>query len=150
MERKKLFCFEAAPPVPPTGTTRAVSPPIPPPPLAEAVEIVRKVSKSGHACFMRLSAHPRAVPRMLERFWPGYVRGKVATAIRVYGSFKPERDLMDWTLSFRLELEREGDAINRFFERRKKWEQNRKDNDHRREREQLADRGARSRTEGIL
>jgi hypothetical protein len=123
VERKELFCFEAAPPAPPTGTTRAASPQsIPPPPLAEAVEIVRKASNSGHACFMRLSAHPPAVQRMLKRFWPGYVRGKVATAVRVYGSFKPARDLQDWQLSFQLELHREGEAINRYFERRREWE----------------------------
>jgi hypothetical protein len=122
VERKKEFCFEAAPAVPPTGTTRAASPQIPPPLLAEAVKIVRKASNSGHAHFMRLSAHPPTVQRMLERFWPGYVRGKVASAIKYYGAFKPERDLQDWQLSFEARLQREGDAINRFFERRKEWE----------------------------
>jgi hypothetical protein len=62
---------------------------------------------------------------MLERFWPGYARSKVKTAIKYYGSFKPDRDLRDWKLAFRARLDNEATANDRYRVRRRKWKQNR-------------------------
>jgi hypothetical protein len=126
--QSELVCFDKlAPAGAPSGTTRAASPrsSIPPPPLAEAVEYVRKESNSGHYNLMKLPTSSVAVHKLLERFWPRYVRDKIAAAMKYYGSFDVDRDLSDWKSAFRFELEREGEAINRYVERREKWMQNR-------------------------
>ena len=109
------------PPVLSSGNPRAASPKMcvstkpPSEVIDQAVEIVRQHSN--------ISPDRQTVQRMLERFWPSYARAKTATAVRYYGKFNPDRDLRDWSMSFRSTLNGEADAIDRHRQRRQKWKQ---------------------------
>jgi hypothetical protein len=111
------------PPVLSSGNPRAASPKMcvstkpPSEVIDQAVEIVRQHSN--------ISPDRQTVQRMLERFWPSYARAKTATAVRYYGKFNPDRDLRDWSMSFRITLNGEADAIDRHRQRRQKWKQGR-------------------------
>jgi hypothetical protein len=107
----------------PSATTRATSPAVsgkpPPGVIDEAVEMARQ-----HPRYCLPTNRP-TIQRMVERFWPGHIKRAVTTAIRYYGSFKPERDL-HWISGFRSELDKEAAAIDRHTERRRKWKRDQK------------------------
>jgi hypothetical protein len=63
----------------------------------------------------------------LERFWPRFIKNKVANAVRYYGVFDPERDLRDWPHAFRAALVKEAAAIDIYRKRRRKWREQRRD-----------------------
>jgi len=128
---------EAATAEVPSTASRAASPQPtissePPPEVIErAVEVARQYADHHVMHLSRVEAQ-----RLLERFWPGYVRDQIASARRYYGRFDPKRDLRDWYGGFRFVLDREDKARQRYRERRRKWEQARK---RAKERERLGD-----------
>jgi hypothetical protein len=101
-------------------TTRAESPVSdkPPPSVAKAVEIARQHSGGMPA---------KRAKRLFDRFWPGYIKAKVAFRIRYYGQFKPDKDLRDWPSAFRAMLDREAAVAERYQNRRRKWKRDRAD-----------------------
>jgi hypothetical protein len=103
-----------------SSTSRAASPHPdmssgPPPEVFEkAVAMARDHHNSG-LHFMREAT------RLIEKFWPGYVRGQIARGRHYYGRFDPERDLCRWDCEFRYVLDREYKARHLHLDRRSNW-----------------------------
>ena len=102
-----------------TDTTRAESlygsvDKIPADIIDKAVDIVRQ-----HHSF-RLPKNREAVQRMVERWWPGYVKSRIAA---LGDHFQPDRDLAEWSVDFQCAVHQEDVAMNRYQIRRQKWDQ---------------------------
>ena len=104
---------------PQTTISRSSEPPI---------EVIERAAKMawGHRNSGAHSIGRREAKRLIEKFWPGYVRGQIASGQRYYGRFDPKRDLCNWDGGFRVVLDHEYEARQRYRERRRKWDQARK------------------------
>ncbi|MCK1640338.1 hypothetical protein IVA95_22695 [Bradyrhizobium sp. 157] len=134
-----LISLEEGQPHRPTSTTsRAASPQTtissePPP---DVIEKAAAMARDHHNSGLHFVGR-RETTRLMEKFWPGYVKGQIASGRRYYGRFDPKRDLRNWESGFRFVLDREYEARHRDRECRRKWQEQRKTSQQLRERDDL-------------
>ncbi|WFU36493.1 hypothetical protein QA635_19575 [Bradyrhizobium brasilense] len=124
----------------PSPTSRAASPHQPSissPPPREVIERAAEMARDHHTSSFRNMIGPCEAERLLTRWWPGYVRGQIASGKRYYGGFAPTRDLRNWSFAFRTVLDREYDARHRHLSSREKWKREQNDRQRRRHGEQI-------------
>jgi hypothetical protein len=102
-----------APPLP--AITRAASPTAEQ--IKRAIELADQFSQRR-----KFNISHQAVRRLFQRFWTQYVKDQIQAAQHYGRPFDPDRDLGTWHLYFPDVLSAEAKAIERYEERRGKWD----------------------------